>query len=372
MSAEKAQPVYRVGLIGAGRMGTTHARGYRFHPRTEVVAAADTDSDNLALFCERFGVPGYTDYREMLGKEKLDIAAPVLPVRANVKVVLGCMAEDVKAVFCEKPFAATLSDGDRMVDEAQTRHIPFAVGYVQRNHPQLWKAREIIDSGQLGHVLYVDLYHNLNQIGCQWMPVVNLFAHDSDVEYVVGEVEGDAFSDEQAEMKGVGGLIKYTNGMHCYAHFRSGAKRGVDVVCEDGVFSYDGHDFRLYTRPEGEGHTEPLVEATPDVLASRERNTTYDEDGWLVPSEQYLDAHVQSIVDALDHGAEPRASGADMLRAMEITIALRESTRRGHVPLQLPLEDRSLTVKPIPKRWDYKKEIHGRDWYMDQLAVHKR
>ena len=57
---------YRVGVIGCGRKGTSHARAYALNPATEVVAAADTDAENLALFCERFGVPGYADYREML------------------------------------------------------------------------------------------------------------------------------------------------------------------------------------------------------------------------------------------------------------------------------------------------------------------
>lgn len=363
---------YRVGMIGVGRMGTTHARGYKFHPRTEVVAATDTDSENLTLFCERFGVPGYSDFRDMLRNERIDIAAPVLPVRANVETVLGCVNAGVKAVFCEKPFAATLADADRMVEQCRLTNTAFSVGYVQRNYPQLWSARDLINSGELGAPLYVDLYHNLNQIGCQWQPVVNLFAGDAEVEYVVGEVEGDAFSDEQALMKGVGGLIKFANGMDCYAHYRSGAKSGGEVVCERGVFSYDGHSFRLCPTAEGELSGGALIEEKPEVFASRDRSETYDDDGWLLPTQQSLDAHVQSIVDALDHGTEPRASGADMLRAMEITIALRESARRGHVPVALPLEDRELTVKPIPKRWDYKKELMGREWYMEQLARHMR
>ena len=366
MGAADTGPVYRVGMIGVGRMGSTHARGYKFHPRTEVVAGTDTDAENLALFCERFGVPGYSDFHEMLDNERIDIAAPVLPVRANVDTVLGCAAAGVKAVFCEKPFAATLADADLMVERCRANGIAFSVGYVQRNYPQLWEAKDIIDSGRLGAPLYVDLYHNLNQIGCQWLPAANLFTGDADVDYVVGEVEGDAFSDEQAVMKGVGGLIRYTNGMHCYVHIRSGARSGLEVVCERGAFSYDGRSFKLSTTAAGdEGE---LVEET---MAERDRTQAHDDEGWLLPTQQSMDAHVQSIVDALDRGVEPRASGADMLRAMEITIALRESARRGHVPVTMPLADRQLTVRPIPKRWDYKKELRGREWYMEQLALHK-
>ena len=46
---------YRIGVIGCGRKGTEHARAYVLNPRAEVVAAADSDPENLSLFGERFG-----------------------------------------------------------------------------------------------------------------------------------------------------------------------------------------------------------------------------------------------------------------------------------------------------------------------------
>ena len=74
---------YRVGIIGGGRKGSQHARAYVLNPLTDVVAIADTDPENLELFCGRFNVPGYSDYKEMLEKEQIDIAAPILPVTPN-------------------------------------------------------------------------------------------------------------------------------------------------------------------------------------------------------------------------------------------------------------------------------------------------
>ena len=65
------KPTYRVGIIGGGRQGTHHARDYHLHPRTEVAAVADTDQENLELFRERFGVPGYASYEEMLDEGRL-------------------------------------------------------------------------------------------------------------------------------------------------------------------------------------------------------------------------------------------------------------------------------------------------------------
>ena len=94
---------YRVGLIGCGRKGHGHARGYVGNPRTELVAAADPDGSNLEIFLDRHAVVGYADYHEMLAKEQIDIAVPILPVRPNPQVVIDCARAGVKAIYCEKP-----------------------------------------------------------------------------------------------------------------------------------------------------------------------------------------------------------------------------------------------------------------------------
>ena len=118
---EKREAKYRVGVIGCGRAGTSRARAFDVHPLCKVVAIADTDAENLTLGCRRFGVPGYATYEEMLARESIDIAMPVLPVRANAGAVVAAAAAGVKAIFCEKPLTAQLSEADRMVESCQQR-----------------------------------------------------------------------------------------------------------------------------------------------------------------------------------------------------------------------------------------------------------
>ena len=52
--------------------------------------------------------------------------------------------------------------------------------------------------------------------------------------------------------------------------------------------------------------------------------------------------------------------------------AMRESARRGNTPIKLPLEDRSLIMYPQQRRWNYKKEIMGREAYMEAMSHRKR
>ena len=78
---------------------------------------------------------------------------------------------------------------------------------------------------------------------------------------------------------------------------------------------------------------------------------------------------VEDIVDALEEDRPLRVtSGDDLRHALEIAIALRESHRRNHAAVSLPLEDRSLVMYPERARWHYKKDVYGREWYMEQMA----
>jgi hypothetical protein len=65
-------------------------------------------------------------------------------------------------------------------------------------------------------------------------------------------------------------------------------------------------------------------------------------------------------------------SGDDLRHALEIAVAIRESARRDGAAVGLPIEDRSLMMYPQRGRWNYKKDVHGADWYREQMGLHVR
>ena len=380
--ADNGGATYRVGMIGVGRAGTRHARAFAVHPKTEVVAGVNRSNDTLDVFKERFGVPGYNDFEEMLKKERIDIACAVLPVRANAEVVIGCAKAGVKAIASEKPIAGTLQDLDRMVEECRSRGIPYAAGHVDRNYPQYWAARKMITDGELGDVRSINLYTNVVQGGCNSLTTMMMFAPgqairgtygwDADVEWVVGMVSGDPFAEGDEGLDGMGGYLQWTNGIQGMVTFRPSAKRGVQVVCTKGVFESDNRTFRIWktqetTEPPALNDLVEVQDAIPDI-DDRDREQ-FDEDGWIRPGPR-IEAHVQSVVDSLELGIEPRCSGADQLKAMEVSIAFRESHRRNHAPIRLPLEDRNHKMYPVPYRWNSKRDLYGDAWYRQEMKQH--
>ena len=74
------------------------------------------------------------------------------------------------------------------------------------------------------------------------------------------------------------------------------------------------------------------------------------------------------FVDHLEQNLDPPGSGDNGRKVLEIAIGLRESHRRGHAPVQFPLEDRNLRMIPHASRMNYKKLQVGREAYMRQMA----
>ena len=355
MAAEKT---YRAGIIGVGRKGHGHARGYAGNPRTEVVAAADPDASKLAIFLERFPVTGYADYHEMLAQEEIDIAAPILPVSPNPKVVIDCARAGVRAIYCEKPMAASLAESDAMVEVCASRGIAFASGDAYRNMPQHWKVKRLIDAGEIGEVQSINLYQSTNEIsggGCQGLSVLRLFADDADVDWVTGWCQGDPTDDGDQNM---GGYVKFANGVDAFIHNKRTPLEGIEVLCSEGVYHSSWHSGHLW---RDEAHKK-LVE----------EEGFFDEFGntedWINPSGTRQRGGIQSIVESLDQGIEPRCSGDNMRKVLEIAIDLRESHLHSFAPVKFPIKDRSLKLFPHVSRFLNKKETLGEEKYAAQIT----
>ena len=383
--AERGKGRYRVGIVGAGRQGTTQARAYYLNPDTEVVAAVDTDPQNLELFCKRFNCNGYSNAEEMYRKEKIDISAPILPVRANADAVVMAAKAKVKAINCEKPLTAMLSDADRMVKACRDNGVIFAAGLVPRNYVQHWGARDAINAGEIGEVHTINVYERNGQAGCHGINMALHFANDAEIDWLVGWVGSDPNSDgdpgdtsfvnkvTSAEQRGLGGIIRFKTGVMCHSHNGHTARSGIEVIGSKGIFFSDFYkDFRLY-KLSGTELKEDTDRFPPQVRAVKADGTPKrDPDGWL-PTTPGLRGTIIALVEALDTGNPPKlTTGHDLAKALEVCIAMRESHRRGFQPVTLPLADRSLKMFPVDARWNYKKDEMGAEWYMQQLEQYIR
>jgi predicted dehydrogenase len=153
----------RIGIIGAGMIAhRAHAEAFQAVPGVEVVAVADVDGDRAAAFAEKYQIPKtYTDYEQMLSREPVDAVSVALPVFLHAPATIAALQAG-KHVLCEKPMARAGTEAQAMVDAARAAGKRLAVYWRNRFGRDAIKARQLVESGELGRVYYA------RTVGLRW------------------------------------------------------------------------------------------------------------------------------------------------------------------------------------------------------------
>ncbi|MCC6455492.1 MAG: Gfo/Idh/MocA family oxidoreductase [Caldilineaceae bacterium] len=160
------KPVYRVAVIGLGRMGSTIddelapgspaysvTSAVRESDRLEVVAGADIDPAKRDAYKARWGVDAlYDDYRTMIRQEQPDLVAICTKGVLHAEMAVGVAEENVPMIFCEKAIACSMQEADAVLDAVGSRNIPFNTGVLRRFNRTYHAARDLIASGEIGEV----------------------------------------------------------------------------------------------------------------------------------------------------------------------------------------------------------------------------
>jgi len=157
---EVSQQKLRIGFVGVGGMGQcAHLKNYAVLPGCEVVAIAELRPGLRELVAARYGVPrAYENHAQMLASEKLDGIVASQPFSRHGVLVPELLKAGVP-VFTEKPLAASVEVGERIVEAVRRSGTWHMVGYHKRSDPATIYARQQIDalraSGELGPLKYV-------------------------------------------------------------------------------------------------------------------------------------------------------------------------------------------------------------------------
>jgi myo-inositol 2-dehydrogenase/D-chiro-inositol 1-dehydrogenase len=149
-AAPKPPPV-RVGLIGAGGIGSFHGESLALRvPGAVLAAVADPAPETAERLAASLGCPHATlDEAELLADPSIGAVVIAAPPSVHADLVVAAAGAD-KAVFCEKPMGLTLADADRAIDAARTARVPLQVGFNRRFAADFRAARALVASGRLG------------------------------------------------------------------------------------------------------------------------------------------------------------------------------------------------------------------------------
>lgn len=185
----------RVGVVGLRNIGNTHARVYSADPLAELACVCDLLADRAEAAAARYGVRAYGSVEKMLADEQLDVVSVATGGFENgsfhYEPVMQAIAAG-KSVLCEKPLSNDIGQAREMVAAARERGVRLAVNLNHRFTPVAARARQLVDAGELGEIMFANMYlaiGNPNE-SSPWFHLRALHPHSLDViRYFAGDVE---------------------------------------------------------------------------------------------------------------------------------------------------------------------------------------
>jgi predicted dehydrogenase len=151
----------RIGLVGTGFMGRTHANSFRqvsqyfdvpFKPVLKAVCARTPAS--VEAFAKNWGFESYeTDWRKLVKRKDIDLIDIATPNDSHAEIAIAA-AKNGKMVMCEKPLGRSAKESMKMVEAVEKAGVANMVWYNYRRVPAVTMAKEIVASGKLGKIFH--------------------------------------------------------------------------------------------------------------------------------------------------------------------------------------------------------------------------
>ena len=345
---------FRVGIIGCGRMANTiedeqitrrearpyrgglvlpysHAASYSVVEETEVVAACDIDEGKLNAFAERWDISAcYTDYREMIENENLDIVSVATRPQQHAEQMIFAANQGIKGVYAEKPLCMTLEETDAICEAFERNGTHLEYGPIYRHWTAYEQARTIAESNELGAVCSV--------LGFEGKA---LEGHFIDLLlYLLGDPKPVSIAGMISELRPIGddsemqfddtplawARIEFDNGTTAHVA-RTGVGREAEVVCTDGTIRIfnDGDAVQVRRRTPVSGALDIVDVAQFEPWSGTVRM-------------------IQDLVRMIQTGEPGRSNLEVTMTSQEIGFGLYESHLQGGVAVSPPIPRRGLWV----------------------------
>jgi predicted dehydrogenase len=333
-----------IGVVGCGYWGPNLIRNFNSLPDVTVKTICDTSPDRLAHMKRLYPSiqKTVTDYEELVGDPEIGAVAIATPVHLHHRLGMRSL-EAGKHVFIEKPMASSVAQCRDLVNAARERKLTLMVGHTFIYTAAVRKIKQLLDSGELGDVLYIrsrrlnlGLYQK--DINVAW----DLAPHDlSIILYLFGDPPVSVNcqgKDHVAE-----GIEDVTN---MSLHFTKGRfatimsswldpnkVREMTIVGTKKMLVYNDIEpqekIKIYDK---------RVEVPPHYDTFAEFQYSYHYGDIYSPhlsQAEPLKLECQHFVDCIDSGKEPETSGMDGLHVVEILEGSTESLRKNGAAVPL-------------------------------------
>ena len=157
-----------VGLIGVGNRGSDLLNTLlKLNTRCKVMAVCELYEKRKKIAVQKSDAQGYTDYREILKRPDIDAVVVATPDHWHSKITLDAFAAG-KDVYCEKPMTMTIEQAKEVYETCKSLKRIMQVGSQYASLDMNWQAREIIQSGKIGKLVWAQGTYSRNSREGEW------------------------------------------------------------------------------------------------------------------------------------------------------------------------------------------------------------
>jgi UDP-N-acetylglucosamine 3-dehydrogenase len=317
----------RVGVIGAGVMGSNHARVLAGLPEVTLVGIVDPLAEHRTRAIALVGCRAFATLEELLA-EGVDAVTIAAPTHLHHEIALACIARNIH-ILVEKPVASTVEEGNDIVAAARQAGVTLMVGHVERFNPAVAAIKQAIsgeDILSIGITRVGPFPPRMSNVGV----VIDLAVHDIDLirwftESEIVDVQPQ-LSSAVAEREDIA-LLQFRTASGVLAHINTNwltpfKARSVTVATRGKYVMGD-----LLTRQV----TECFGFKPDGSYSMRHLPVGHDEP---------LRAELIAFLDAVRTGKEPAVSGNEGVASLEIAIKC----------LEAPATPAATTARKTPRR----------------------
>ena len=331
------------GIIGYGTIGRTHAQVIESLTGAKLTAVAARTPEKARTAAEKYGCAFYTDYREMLKRDDIDIVTICTPAALHLPMALDAAAAG-KHCIVEKPIEINAERSERIIEAFDRRGLTLSVIFQHRFDPSSRLLKGAIDGGALGRLHYgtaktiwfrdEDYYRATIWRGA-WDgdgggALMNQAIHSIDLlQYLMGPVEAvcgkcDTLYHREIETEDIGVAL---------LRFKSGA---IGVI-EGMTLAYPGRhsEVSVFGQLGSAGIRDDALEHYCFKAGKDARFEALLEQGKEDPSRHLsFMRQYEDVIDAVKCGRPPLVTGQEGLKSVRLIMGIYESSRKNEwVPI---------------------------------------
>jgi predicted dehydrogenase len=332
-----------IGVIGYGYWGPNLVRNFSQANGGQVIAVCDQRAERRILVEKVYpSVKTYADVDEMLRDPDVQAVAIATPVTTHFPLTMRALQAG-KHVFVEKPFAATVAEGEQMVAEAERRKLTLMVDHTFIYTSAVRKIKELITNGSIGDLYYYDSVRvNLGLFQSDVSVLWDLAVHDlSIMDFLIGRSPTMVAATGMSHVPGRPENMAYltcffSNNLiaHFHVNWLAPVKiRQTLVGGSEKMIVYDDIEMSEKIKVYDSGIT-----VNQDEASIYQRHVGYRTGDMWAPRLDNIEAlkiEAEHFIQCIESGNQPLSSGEAGLRVVRILEAASRSMASHGQPVEL-------------------------------------